>query len=1261
MTQEQKNVIIPGVAVNTSTSTFPAPVGIGSSDPQSVLHIFSASPVVKVEDSASGTTASPNIQFLASDVTMGFIGYTGSGMQLLNARNTPLVISTNNLERVRITQSGNMGIGMTAPTTALGVSGSGSFSGIVSASGISAVGATFAGNISVGGIMVGAGSGTPTIGVPNTAIGRDALKVNVDGWRNTAVGSDTLLQNTTGDMNTAVGANALVSNINGTSNTAIGVHALAGVTSGGSNIAIGTWALYTNQGSSNTAIGNSALYFNTGGAHNIAIGNSTSYKNTTASNNIAIGNSVLYKNETSQANVGIGVAALNYIESGGSNTAIGDSAGEKFGSGTYLTTATKGVFIGASTKASADGNTNEIVIGSEAVGLGSNTAVIGKTTQTAATIYGMVTASLGVTAPRMFTSSMTASTLHVTGTTTLAGVTAQSLWVSGGITAGTVTVTDGLSAGRIFTPSLTATTLHVTGVSTLAGVTAARMSITGGLSAATVFTSSLTVAGPQLTSNATFNHYTDLVAGSIQSGSHGEGVTGVCQIILPYGLTASTQGGVYDTTNWPAGGDTMLRIKIMGHQYRSSATTYGASWEVIAHGYFSPAYREWSGDHLSVVEIRGNAPFSKVRLANKTNASTYPGRAAILLGDDTTTWKVADVGTRVQVTDLSTHHSGNAVNWADNWVVEPALTTEAYISANYVSAMTKTPKLYEYMDMQGNLGLGGVTAPAAKLHVAGTGLFTGGLSAASMFTPSLTATTLHVTGVSTLGGVAADSLNVVGGVTAPRMFTASLTATALHVTGVSTLAGVTASNLYVSGGVTAAASLAVVGVSTLAGVTAESLFVKNGLTAAGSLGVVGNITVGQSIDQLKAGMTPVSNMSFISNGAYPTFNRIVVGTDGTGYKFAISSATSSSSIIDRLTINTGNGFVGIGITTPACALDVSGTIRASTNLIVSGTANVSGVTTLVGVTADSMFVKGGVTAATVSATTFNGALVGNATTATTLKDAAFNRITNPAGGYFENNSSTAQTGAIKVTLPVSWTNTMMRIKISVYDYSIRKSFDVVCGGYNYAGSSGVWVHTFAYIEGDGGTTTDINYNIRFGHDGTKCAIWIGEAQALSQWSAYGPKVAITEVMAGHSAGVDLSTGWVISIDPVTPSNLSYFITPGLRSCAIAPTQPFHLANKAYVDGISEVPTANNASYTKLPNGTLMQWGRTPSVNANASATVTFPTAFSANCLPVVTTTTVGIQTTGILTSCHAAATSTAVTVHNNYSAAAVIEWIAMGY
>ena len=282
------------------------------------------------------------------------------------------------------------------------------------------------------------------------------------------------------------------------------------------------------------------------------------------------------------------------------------------------------------------------------------------------------------------------------------------------------------------------------------------------------------------------------------------------------------------------------------------------------------------------------------------------------------------------------------------------------------------------LNVTGVSTLGGVTAAAMSI--------TGGLSAGTIFTPSLTATTLNVTGVSTLGGVTAAALSVTGGLSAGTIFTPSLTATTMTVTGVSTLAGVTASNLYVSGGLTAAASLSVVGVSTLAGVTAQSLFVKNGLTAAGSLGVVGNITIAGSLANLQsaAAMSTISNMSFISNGDHPTYNRIVVGTDGTGYKFAISTMTASSSIIDRLTINTANGYVGIGITTPAYALDVTGTIQASANLIVQGNVNVGGVTTLVGVTADSMFVKGGITAGTVSATTFNGALNGNANTATTV-------------------------------------------------------------------------------------------------------------------------------------------------------------------------------------------------------------------------------------------------------------------------------------
>jgi len=53
-----------------------------------------------------------------------------------------------------------------------------------------------------------------------------------------------------------------------------------------------------------------------------------------------------------------------------------------------LTSATNCVYIGASTKASADGVTNENVFGYNATGIGSNSCVIGSSAVTKCQIYG---------------------------------------------------------------------------------------------------------------------------------------------------------------------------------------------------------------------------------------------------------------------------------------------------------------------------------------------------------------------------------------------------------------------------------------------------------------------------------------------------------------------------------------------------------------------------------------------------------------------------------------------------------------------------------------------------------------------------------------------------------------------------------------------------------------------------------------------------------------------------------------------------------
>lgn len=133
------------------------------------------------------------------------------------------------------------------------------------------------------------------------------------------------------------------------------------------------------------------------------------------------------------------------------------------------------------------------------------------------------------------------------------------------------------------------------------------------------------------------------------------------------------------------------------------------------------------------------------------------------------------------------------------------------------------------------------------------------------------------------------------------------------------------------------------------------------------------------------------------------------------------------------------------------------------------------------------------------------------------------RIANPGGASFATTSSST-TGYLKVTLPVSWTNTMMRMTIRCYEYQTGESFDIHCGGYNYSPSS-AWVNTFAYIVG--GNTTGRDFTVRFGHDGTKCAIYIGES--TSTWSYF--QFGVTDFLAGYSS-YSASTwhnGWSCSI------------------------------------------------------------------------------------------------------------------------------------
>ena len=214
-------------------------------------------------------------------------------------------------------------------------------------------------------------------------------------------------------------------------------------------------------------------------------------------------------------------------------------------------------------------------------------------------------------------------------------------------------------------------------------------------------------------------------------------------------------------------------------------------------------------------------------------------------------------------------------------------------------------------------------------------------------------------------------------------------------------------------------------------------------------------------------------------GVNAFINAFAEGTGGTG---ALSFGTGSGGSTERMRIAS-SGYVGIGTTNPIAKLDVSGAIRSSHAVY----NDINGI-----------------------------------------------RLINPGGGSGNSLGNSGTVGAIKISLPQSWTSTMMRMSIKVYNYSEEKSFTVHCGGYNH-GSSSSWINEFAYIESS--SSEDLNFTVRFGYDSNnKCCIYIGELN--STW--YYPKVFVTDFQAGfnNTTGDKWDNGWSISMETSAFENIS---------------------------------------------------------------------------------------------------------------------------
>lgn len=133
-------------------------VGIGISNPSQILHVHQATYAgMRTTTNLTGSTINDGVNF----------GYDDSyGAYIWNRENSPIIFSTNNTEKVRVTENGNVGIGTATPAHKLDVAGTINASsilvnGVPISGGGTSQWATNGSNISYASGNVGIGTSSP--------------------------------------------------------------------------------------------------------------------------------------------------------------------------------------------------------------------------------------------------------------------------------------------------------------------------------------------------------------------------------------------------------------------------------------------------------------------------------------------------------------------------------------------------------------------------------------------------------------------------------------------------------------------------------------------------------------------------------------------------------------------------------------------------------------------------------------------------------------------------------------------------------------------------------------------------------------------------------------------------------------------------------------------------------------------------------------------------------------------------------------------